>query len=225
MPDPIDRRRFLFGLGAAAVGVAGGALRLRAEVPPTPPSGEPDTSHLPPLPRGARVTEPNIEGPFYRPAAPFRGKITPPREPGEVLLIAGRVWGFDTKRPVPDAVLDIWQASAAGRYDNDDPAAPPNPGVFKNRCRLVTDETGYYEFETVRPGPYLNGDRLRPSHVHYRVAAAGYATLITQLYFRGDPHLPGDPFARPSLVIDLREVNDGNGPFATGTFNIVLARA
>src|SRR5437868_3396669 len=49
----------------------------------------------------AQVTEPNILGPYYRQGAPYRGKITPPLEPGEVIVIRGQVWGHDTKRPLP----------------------------------------------------------------------------------------------------------------------------
>src|SRR5204863_369909 len=74
------------------------------------------TKSMPP-----QVTEPNILGPYYRQGAPYRGKSTPPLEPGEVIVIRGQVWGHDSKRPLAHAVLDIWQANAKGRYDNDDP--------------------------------------------------------------------------------------------------------
>src|SRR5262249_53530196 len=109
------------------------------------------------LPDKSAPTEDNILGPFYRAGAPFRAKITPPLEAGIVLVVSGRVWAFDTKKPLPMAVIDIWQANALGRYDNDDPKNPPSKDVFKNRARLITDETGYYEFETVHPAPYKIG--------------------------------------------------------------------
>src|SRR5262249_19153891 len=91
------------------------------------------------LPAKGAPTEDNIIGPSYRAGAPFRAKVTPPLEAGKVLVISGRVWGFDTRKPLAQAVIDVWQANAAGRYDNDDPQRPPAKEVFHNRARLITD--------------------------------------------------------------------------------------
>ena len=72
---------------------------------------------------------------------------------------------------------------------------------------MQTDENGYYEFETIHPGAYQIGpNSWRPPHIHYLVQHNDYRPLVTQLYFRGDPHQRGDSFIRPSLIIDLREV-------------------
>jgi catechol 1,2-dioxygenase len=178
------------------------------------------------LPEKAAPTEDNILGPFYRSGAPFRAKITPPLEAGTVLVISGRVWGFDTKKPLAQAVIDIWQANAQGRYDNDDPKNPPAKDVFRNRARLITDETGYYEFETIHPAPYKIGpDSWRPSHIHYLVRASGYKMLVTQLYFKGDPHNKTDEFIKDSLIVEVREQQVGKASYQTGTFDIVLAAA
>ena len=142
--------------------------------------------------KSAAATEDNILGPFYRSGAPFRGKVTPPLEPGTVLVISGRVWGLDTRKPLPLTALDIWQANAKGRYDNDDPAHPPDKDVFKYRTRLITDETGYYEFETIHPAPYKIGpEAWRPSHIHYLVRAAGYKTLGHAALLQGRPAQQG----------------------------------
>src|SRR5262245_17239850 len=164
----VSRREFFRG-GLAAAGVAG--LTLRADALPTLPSGTLD-HYLPfkvlaetplpgedvgTLPAGTKPTEDNIIGPYYREGAPFRAKITPPLVKGITMLIRGRVWGFDTKKPLAGALLDIWQADADGRYDNDDPNKPPATGVFVNRARVLTDETGYYEYETIHPGAYKTG--------------------------------------------------------------------
>jgi len=173
------------------------------------------------------ITEDNILGPFHRPGAPFRAKITPPAEPGTLLVISGRVYGHDTRRPLANAVLDIWQANAQGRYDNDDPDRPPAAGVFRNRARVITDDNGYYEFETIKPAPYRIGPQdWRPSHIHYWVRRTGYRELITQLYFRGDEHQRTDAWIKQSLITDLREQRTAsNAVFKTGTFDIVLAPA
>jgi catechol 1,2-dioxygenase len=231
----VSRREFFRG-GLACAGVAG--LTLRADALPTLASGTLD--HYPlfkvladaPLPGqapaaladGVKPTEDNILGPYYREGAPFRAKVTPPLAKGVTLLIRGRVWGFDTKKPLTNAVLDIWQADAAGRYDNDDPKKPPAKGVFVNRTRVLTDETGYYEYETIHPGPYQIGpDAWRPAHIHYLVRKSGYATLVTQLYFKGDKFNAKDEFIKPSLIIALEAAKVGETAIETGVFDVVLA--
>lgn len=140
------------------------------------------------------------------------------------MLISGRVWGHDTRKPLARAVLDVWQASHAGRYDNDDPKAPPAKDVFLYRSRLVADDSGYYEYETIHPGRYEIGKGVwRPSHIHYLVRAPGYRTLVTQLYFKGDPENARDAFIRPSLIIDLQAVKADGGEYEKGAFDIVLS--
>ncbi len=93
-----------------------------------------------------------------------------------------------------------------------------------NRARLVTDETGYYEFESIHPAPYQVGKNAwRPAHIHYLVRAAGYKSLITQLYFKGDPHNKTDEFIKESLIIEVRTQKTRNGSYEAGVFDIVLA--
>lgn len=241
------RRNFLLG-SLAAFGA--GALTLPAHAEPTPESGRADdylafleqagpgdgcadASAGPFLPDIARpsqppaaITEDNILGPYHRAGAPFRAKITPPVEPGVVLVVRGRVWGHDTRAPLSGVVLDVWQANAEGRYDNDDPKQPPAAGVFMNRARLLTDERGYYEYETVHPGRYQIGpNQWRPSHIHYLVQHAGYRKLVTQLYFDGDPMNAKDQFIKPSLIIKLERVATRGQEIEVGQFDVVLAKA
>jgi catechol 1,2-dioxygenase len=231
-------RRELFRGGLAATGVA--ALTLRADALPTLPSGS--LKHYPefqvladaPLPPmagtqmadGLKPTEDNILGPYFREGAPFRAKITPPLAKGIPMLIRGRVWGFDTKKPLAHVMLDIWQADTDGRYDNDDANKPPAKGVYVNRARVLTDETGYYEYETIHPGPYKTGaNTWRPSHIHYLVRKAGYTNLITQLYFHGDRFNAKDEFIKPSLIIKLEGAKVNGTTIETGVFDVVLAAA
>lgn len=227
-----SRRSVLLGLAAAGIG-----LSLRADAEPTPPSGDAgaygdyleakgESIEVPPKQPAAElaITEDNIKGPFFREGAPFRGKVTPPLEPGVVMLITGRVWAHDTGKPLTNVVIDIWQANEKGRYDNDDRRNPPAADSFTNRARIMTDEQGRYEYETIHPGAYRIGpENWRPPHVHYMVRAEGYRTLVTQLYFKGDPHQKTDQFIKSSLIIPLdRQERDGV-TWESGTFDIVLA--
>ena len=234
----VSRREFFRG-GLATAGVV--ALTLRADALPTLPSGTlthypefqaladaplPSVAPAALLPDGVKPTEDNILGPYFREGAPYRAKVTPPLAKGTTLLIRGRVWAFDTKKPLVSAVLDIWQADADGRYDNDDPNKPPAKGVYVNRTRVLTDETGYYEYETIHPGPYKIGpDAWRPAHIHYLVRKAGYTTLVTQLYFKGDRFNAKDEFIKPSLIVTLEAAKVNGSAIETGVFDVVLAAA
>jgi protocatechuate 3,4-dioxygenase beta subunit len=174
----------------------------------------------------APVTLPQILGPYHRENAPFRGKVTPPFEPGRVLIVRGRVYGADTKEPLAGVVLDVWQANAEGHYDMSHPDYPLEEGIFLYRTRVVTDETGYYEYETIYPGRYATSPgRYRPAHIHYWVRHAGYAELITQLYFTGDPWNGKERDFQESLVRPLKQHQRGKNEFESCDFDIVLARA
>jgi len=222
--------------GLAAGGIA--ALTLRADAGPTDATRDVhnyqeflDERGVPQI-QPAGKWEPSHEdilGPYFLQGAPFRGKVTPPLTPGDLLVMRGRIWGLDTKKPIANAVLDIWQADGRGSYDLDDPRKPPPRRDFRNRIRLMADETGYYEYETIRPGAYRIGAGprgFRPSHIHYMVQARGYKKLITQLYFKGDKHLKTDRWAsRSNLIVGPQKVKVAGGAYELGTFDIVLDRA
>ena len=113
---------------------------------------------------------------------------------GERIILHGRVLS-ENGRAVPNALIELWQANAGGRYrhKNDSYLAPLDPN-FGGCGRTVTDEDGYYRFVTVRPGPYPwpNGpNSWRPAHIHLSVFGSVFAQrLITQCYFEGDPLIP-----------------------------------
>ena len=114
-----SRREFIrrSSLGLAAFG--GVVWTLHASVPPTLAAGEATEFEAflraqergaPKQARSFEVTATDIEGPFFIPSAPFRAEVCPPLEPGKVLVIRGRVYGHDSKKPLANAVIDIWQA-------------------------------------------------------------------------------------------------------------------
>jgi protocatechuate 3,4-dioxygenase, beta subunit len=119
-------------------------------------------------------------------------------------------------RPVPNTLVEVWQANAGGRYrhTNDTYIAPIDPN-FGGCGRTITDDNGHYAFRTVKPGAYPFRNHVnswRPAHIHFSVFGSGFAQrLITQMYFEGDPLLAmdsilgtiPDPAARQRLVAPL----------------------
>jgi protocatechuate 3,4-dioxygenase beta subunit len=118
---------------------------------------------------------------------------------GQRIIVSGRVLD-EQGRPVPNAVMEIWQANAAGRYihKKDQWDAPLDPN-FTGAGRVVTDAEGRYRYVTVRPGAYPWGNHhnaWRPSHIHLSLLGPAFATrLITQMYFPDDPLIEIDPIA------------------------------
>ena len=172
---------------------------------------------------GRDPTEDDVLGPYYRRGAPYRATVSPPVSAGRTLHITGKVWGVDISRPIGGALLDVWQANADGHYDNDDPAHPPGRHRYEYRTRLICDEGGAYDFETIYPGPYKMDDRTwRSPHIHFLVRALGFKTLVTQLFFAGAEYLDSDPFVKPSLIIDLTDINTPSGVYRHGRFDVVI---
>ncbi len=116
---------------------------------------------------------------------------------GERIIVHGRVLDED-KRPVPNALVEIWQANACGRYIHvvDQHPAPIDPN-FTGAGRAVTDKDGYYRFVTIKPGAYPWGNHpnaWRPAHIHFSLFGHSFLSrLVTQMYFPGDPLFPFDP--------------------------------
>ncbi len=118
---------------------------------------------------------------------------------GERIRVHGRVVDQDG-RAVPNALVEVWQANAGGRYRHvaDTYFAPLDPN-FGGCGRTITDESGRYEFLTVRPGAYPWSNRAndwRPMHVHFSIFGNAFGQrLISQMYFEGDPLIPLCPIA------------------------------
>lgn len=110
---------------------------------------------------------------------------------GERIVVHGYVRD-ELGRPVPNALVEVWQANAGGRYRHkkDQYIAPIDPN-FGGCGRMLTDQNGYYFYRTIKPGPYPWRNRIndwRPAHIHYAISGDGWAQrLVTQLYFEGDP--------------------------------------
>ncbi len=116
---------------------------------------------------------------------------------GQRIIVTGRVMD-EHGLPVPGALLEVWQANAAGRYvhKRDDWPGPLDPN-FLGIGRCLTTAAGEYRFLTVRPGAYPWGNHenaWRPAHIHFSVLAPSWSQrLVTQMYFPDDPLLALDP--------------------------------
>ncbi|HWX93242.1 MAG TPA: protocatechuate 3,4-dioxygenase subunit beta [Terriglobales bacterium] len=124
-----------------------------------------------------------------------------PGEPvGERIIVSGQVLDEDG-HPVPNSLVEIWQANAAGRYahHNDNHAAALDPN-FTGAGRTLTNSDGWYRFVTIKPGayPWRNHENAwRPAHIHFSLFGYAFATrLVTQMYFPGDPLIPIDPVSQ-----------------------------
>jgi catechol 1,2-dioxygenase len=160
-------------------------------------------------------------GPFYKTGAPFRGKLSLPGELGTQFVLSGRVWAFDTKRPLSGVVLDFWHVDMQEKYSN-------GTTDFRNRGRLVSAEGGYYELESIRPIPYRPNPQRAPefwrcAHFHLLALCPGYQPLVTEIHFQGDPK-KSDPMYRPENAIFVEEKKVNGTTFQTGVFDIVLER-
>ena len=177
---------------------------------------------------GQDVIGPNDNNLIINYAAPGAAAI------GEQIMVHGYLLD-ENARPVPEALLEFWQANAGGRYRHkkDSYLAPLDPN-FGGCGRTITDEMGYFSFRTVRPGPYPwpnGGNDWRPAHIHFSCFGQGWAQrLITQMYFEGDPHIPlcpivqtiPDPKAIERLTARLDMEHTVPMQFRAFRFDIVL---
>ena len=183
-------------------------------------------SELVPTPR-------QTEGPFYPIELPsdldsdlVRVTGADATAMGQVAHLTGRV--LDRRgRPLPRALVEIWQCDANGRYHHPgDRGRARDPG-FQGYGRTLTDGGGGYRFRTIRPVAYPG----RTPHIHFKVRTEDGATLTTQMYVRGEPrnerdgvlNAVRDRAARERLLVSLEPAPDVESGALAGTFDIILS--
>lgn len=146
------------------------------------------TPPLEPTPACASGPTPaQTEGPYYTPLSPKRANLLEPDMSGIRLRLGGYV--LDRRcQPVADAMVDLWQADAQGRYDNDG---------YRLRGHLFTDVQGRWQVETILPGAYPG----RTRHIHVKVQAPQRPVLTTQLYFPDEPGNERDRMFTRALLV------------------------
>jgi protocatechuate 3,4-dioxygenase alpha subunit len=155
--------------------------------------------------------------------------LSGPGVSGEKIVVEGRIVDGDGK-PVGDALVEIWQANAHGRYahpeDNQD---KPLEAGFKGFGRVATDDDGRFRFTSIKPGRVpAPGSGLQAPHLNVTIFMRGMLKqLLTRIYFPGDPANAEDPVlssvpaARRETLI-ARPVGDRAGALR---FDVVLQGA
>jgi len=152
---------------------------------------------------------------------------------GERIIVTGRVLD-EGGTPLPNTLIEIWQANAAGRYRHrvDQHHAPLDPN-FLGYGRCLTNKDGVYRLVTIRPGAYPwqnHPNAWRPAHIHFSLFGSSWVSrLVTQMYFPGDPLQPLDPIlnsvpaaARPRLIAQYAHDVTQEGYALGFRFDIVL---
>lgn len=136
-------------------------------------------------------------GPFFGYALPFdrSSDLVPPGSPGSIWLHGVVTDG--SGKPVPDALLEIWQADSDGNVPNESGALRRDGWTFTGWGRAATDDEGRYGFSTVLPG---SRDSSRPPFISVAIVARG---LLNRLFTR--IYLPGEHLARDPLLTSLPE--------------------
>jgi catechol 1,2-dioxygenase len=152
------------------------------------------------------------------PSVSSRTNLIPPAVAGEPLTISGVVYTVAGKTPLPDALVEVWQANPTGSYEGYDYPTP----AFNLRGQMRTDAAGRYEFTTLKPGPIKVGQDYLPAQIHFIVRYQDYKPLFTWLFFAGDPFL-NNISPSPDLTIRLSEQVGPTGPVWQGRFDIFLS--
>jgi len=222
--DPTRRNVVLAGLGAIAAGVLAACGRVGGNdrAAPASQAGPSTTAATASSPlTGVAVTTTTLaatpdciedddltptqtEGPYFKANSPERTNIRADVG-GTKLRLTGTVVTTSCT-PVTRALVDFWQADAAGNYDN---------STFGFRGHQFTDAQGRYVLETVIPGLYPG----RTRHIHVKVQAPGGRILTTQLYFAGEARNASDGIYRQECEIAVTAAADGKN----GTFTFVLS--
>jgi hydroxyquinol 1,2-dioxygenase len=172
-----------------------------------------------------RATPATVLGPFHidgSPTVPYAHDMSDGVD-GTPLFVTGRVLGLDGT-PLPDVVLDVWQADADGAYEAQLPAADE----ARLRAKYRTREDGSYCVRTIVPRGYaipMDGpvgdliartaiSHFRPAHIHFLVGHPGHDRLVTHLFRKGSRYLDSDVVfgTKDRLVVEFAERPAGTAP-------------
>jgi protocatechuate 3,4-dioxygenase, alpha subunit len=179
-----------------------------------------------------QTTTSQTVGPFFRIGLDWlvRDNLIGKGVSGERVTVQGRLFDGDGL-PVPDGILEIWQANAHGKYDHpEDKQQKPLEKGFTGYGRVPLSVDGVFRFVTIKPGPVPgpegnNQEQLQAPHLAISVFMRGLLKrLVTRMYFPGDARNNNDPILnlvepsrRPTLIAKKTAASPG-----TLEWNIVL---
>ena len=160
-------------------------------------------------------------GPFFALLVPERGRLSLVTDgtPGPRIVLEGSIRD-GAGRPVPDALIEIWQANAAGCCNHpDDPRSTGPDPAFDGFGRVHADDAGGFSVQTIKPGPVPGpGDQPQAPHLLVGLFARGLLTrLVTRIYFEDEPANRDDPIlaeVAPDRRSTLVAAHRGEGRYA-----------
>ena len=164
---------------------------------------------------GNNPTTTDILGPFYRPGCPIRTNLVPAGSNGVPMTLEGTVYQTDGQTPQSNVLIEAWQCDENEVYDN-----TSDDYLFRGATK--TGKNGKYYFHTIVPVPYeASEDSWRPAHIHLRISSPSHQDLITQIYFKGDPHINEDsssclPHCGKPNIGNQRKRREKSGEFRCG---------
>ena len=156
------------------------------------------------------ITPSQTIGPFFKYGLEWKGgeNLFPESAPGRRIRVGGVVTDSGGQ-PMPDAMIEFWQADAAGNFGG------ARPGASAGYGRVATDKDGRYSINTVYPGPVAGADgRKQAPHILVVLFARGLLIqVVTRIYFEGEAANKGDPVlalcgARGATLVARREGGD-----------------
>ncbi len=167
---------------------------------------------------GNNETTSDILGPFYRPGSPMRSNLIPAGSTSDIMHLSGTIFKNDGKIPLPNVLIEAWQCDEHEHYDN-------TSDDYLLRGAVKTGRDGKYAFKTIVPVPYKDGDAWRPAHVHMRISSSDSQDLITQIYFKGDPHIEEDAAAKsPQSFHRILKISKNSSNESFVKFDVVMGK-
>jgi len=143
---------------------------------------------------------------------------------GDIHILQGRI--LDTnEKPISNALVEIWQANAWGRYQ--DPRDNSNlrwDKNFQGYGKVKTNVDGNYLFRTIKPSGYNYNGIKRTPHIHFKITNETKNIFTTQMYFAGEIENEQDMFLKnirrkSSVIVDFGTLPNNE---KIGTFNIIV---
>ena len=167
---------------------------------------------------GDSMTTSDILGPYYRPGAPMRSNLVPAGSTAAVMHLSGTIFSTNGKTPLSNILVESWQCDEHEHYDN-------TSDDYLNRGCVRTGKDGKYSFKTIVAVPYKDGDDWRPAHIHLRISSDTHQDLVTQIYFKGDPHIQRDPSsASPQSVNRILKTGKNVSNETVVKFDVVMGK-